>query len=116
MKRIITIILSCFMFFTLVGCGNNSSTTNSNINYNSGEEITLAEDAPCCSSKSNVDKMIDYVRENNKNAQDRMLSNGEAKVIPKGSKVTIVSLGIVVEIETEDGESWFAPCESIVKE
>ncbi|WPC42983.1 hypothetical protein [Clostridium sp. JS66] len=85
----------------------NSNSTN----IESGKEITLSADAPVCSSADNVDKMINYVKNKNEQAIENMESRGESKVIPKGSKVTVVKTGIVDEIEDKNGEHWYAPHE-----
>ncbi|ADK14742.1 hypothetical protein [Clostridium ljungdahlii] len=89
----------------------NSATTNKSTDFKEGEEITLSEDASVCSSKDNVDKMINYLQNKNEQAIENMENKGEAKVIPKGSNITIVKLGIVVEIEDSNGQDWYAPYE-----
>lgn len=93
----------------LMGCGDDSSSTSSSLT--SGKRITLSDDAPVCSSKENVDKMIDYIRENNSAGKQEMINRGDATILPKGTEINIVKGGIVVEIETKDGTTWFAPKE-----
>ena len=89
----------------------NSATTNTSKDFKEGEEITLSSDASVCSSRDNVDKMINYVQNKNEQAIENMENKGESKVIPKGSNITIVKLGIVVEIEDSNGQNWYAPYE-----
>ncbi|WP_123052979.1 hypothetical protein [Clostridium sp. JN-1] len=103
------IIIFCFIIsIFMVGCGDDSSS-----NFNVGEKITLSADAPVCSSKDNVDKMINYLQNKNEQAIEDMENNGEAKVIPQGSDVTIVKLGTVIEIEDSDGQDWYIPSQSL---
>lgn len=113
MKKIIMIIISCFMVFSLIGCGDSSSSSSSSSNLTSGKRITLSDDAPVCSSKENVDKMISFVQNNNSKGQQEMIQRGEATILPKGTEVNIVKSGIVIEIETQNGTRWFAPEEAI---
>ncbi|MGU9539185.1 hypothetical protein ACQX0N_09415 [Clostridium tepidum] len=103
-------IILCMGLF--VGCGESeeeSSSTSSNLS--SGERITLSEDALVCSSKKNVDKMIDYIHEKNSAGKQEMYERGDATILPKGTEVNIVKVGIVTEVETENGQTWFAPIE-----
>lgn len=95
------------------GTTEDSNSDNNSAQIESGKEITLKKDAPVCSSKKNVDLMIDYVKNKNETAIELMEQNGEAKVIPAGTKITIVDSGILVtEIEDESGDHWFAPYET----
>lgn len=107
MKNILLIILTCFIF-CLVGCSTDSST-----DYTSGDRIVLSYDAPVCSTKDNVDKMINYISKNNEEGQNEMIERGEATILPKGTEVNIVKNGIIVEIQTKSGNEYFAPFEAI---
>lgn len=107
MKKVFSALLICFAILSLIGCGDSSSYATT------GQSITLSQDTPVCSSKENVNKMISYVQNNNNDGASEMEKNGEATVLPAGTKVNIVKSGIVTEIETESGEKWFAPNEVI---
>lgn len=111
MKKIFLVILSCFIVFSLMGCGD--SDTSSSSNLSSGQSITLSDDTPTCSSKENVDKMIDFVQNKNSAGEQGMLDRGEAKILPKGTKVNIIKVGTVVEMEDENGTKYFAPEEAV---
>ncbi|ENK1242979.1 hypothetical protein AB2063_001107 [Clostridium botulinum] len=104
-------IVLCMGVF--VGCGDEdeSSSTSSTSNLSSGERITLSEEAVVCSSKENVDKLIDYIREENSAGKQEMYERGDAITLPQGTEVNIVKVGIVTEVETENGSTWFAPIE-----
>ncbi|NFT02951.1 hypothetical protein FDF18_06465 [Clostridium sporogenes] len=104
-------IVLCMGVF--VGCGDEdeSSSTSSTSNLSSGERITLSEEAVVCSSKENVDKLIDYIREENSAGKQEMYERGDAITLPQGTEVNIVKVGIVTEVETGNGETWFAPIE-----
>lgn len=103
------IIVLIFIAIFMVGCSDNDNS----YNFSVGEKITLTEDAPVCSSEENVDKMINFVKNKNEDAIENMEKNNEAKVISKGEEVTIIKLGIVIEIEDSDGQDWYLPCEGL---
>lgn len=111
-KRIILLVLmSLLSLFVFVGCGDTETTSSSSDNFvdiRDGQEITLSEMIIVCSSKDNVDHMLDYVSEENQTAINRMFLDGEAKYIQEGEKVTIVDTGFsVTEIQDANGETWF---------
>ncbi|NFE72564.1 hypothetical protein FC758_01295 [Clostridium botulinum] len=110
MKKLIAIFISGIFLVSFAGCGGNSS---SKTTLHSGESLTLSKDAPVCSSKENVKKMISFINEKNDDGQNRMISNGEAKILSKGTKVDIVKIGATVEMETSDNKKWFAPIEVV---
>lgn len=116
-KKILKAVLLCLSIILcmglFVGCGDEdeSSSTSSTSNLSSGERITLKDDAFVCSSKENVDKLIDYIREKNSSGEQEMIDRGEVITLTKGTEVNIVKVGIVTEIETGNGEKWFAPIE-----
>jgi hypothetical protein len=93
----------------LVGCGSNSVSSS---NLKNGQSIILPSDTPVASSKENVDKIISYVKNKNGSALNNMELQGDATVLSKGTKVNVVKVGIVTEIETEQGIHWFAPIEN----
>lgn len=103
-------IILCLGIF--VGCGDEEESSSTSSSLNSGERITLSDDVPACSSKENVDKMIDYIKEENSAGKQEMISRGDAIILPKGTEVNIVKVGIIVEVETENGETWFTPIEA----
>jgi len=89
----------------LSGCGGvNTSLTN-------GQQLTLTSNTPVGSSKEDVDKIINYVKANNESGLEEMESTGDARVLPAGTTVTIVKIGIVTEIKTKNGGQYFAPIE-----
>lgn len=110
-KIILLVLMSILSIFIFVGCGDtetSSSNSDNLVNIRDGQEITLSEMIIVCSSKDNVDHMLDYVSEENQTAINRMFLNGEAKYIQEGEKVTIVDAGFsVTEIQDENGETWF---------
>lgn len=88
-----------------------TETTSTGTSFSNGQSIILSADTPVCSSKENVDKLINYVREKNNSAVNTMYARGEVKDLPKGTKVNVIKAGIVTEVETENGTHWFAPME-----
>ncbi|NFS07349.1 hypothetical protein FDE99_06195 [Clostridium botulinum] len=116
-KKFFKMVLLCLSFILclglFVGCGDedDSSSTSSSSSLSSGERITLSEEAVVCSSKENVDKMIDYIREKNSAGKQEMYERGDATILPKGTEVNVVKVGIVTEVETENGTTWYAPIE-----
>lgn len=112
MKRILSIILvSIIMIFSLVGCDDTSSSSNSSLH--SGQRLKLSQEGLFCSSKENVDKMLDYMDQKNSKGQNEMISQRKAIVLPKDTEINIRHIGMVTEIETANGEKWFAPSETI---
>lgn len=82
----------------------------------SGKEVILKQDTPVCSSKKNVDTMINYVSNHNNNGINTMIQSGEAEVLPAGSKVNVVDAGILTtEIQDEYGQHWFTPRDTLQK-
>lgn len=111
MKRIITILISCILILSLVSCGSSSSTsTSSKTTLHSGQSITLKDDTLVCSSKNNLDKMLSFMSQKNKDGQNQMLLNGQATILSKGTKVNVTSVGITTEVES-NGKKWYAPME-----
>ena len=109
MKKIISIFISFIISLSFISCGSSSSSSSTTLH--TGQSLALSKDAPVCSSKENVDKMINFVKEKNSSGQDQMLARGEAKILPKGTQVNVISISatLVVEVETQDGKKWFAP-------
>lgn len=96
------------LIIRVIGCsGSNSSSTD----LKSGQSLKLSENALVCSSKDNVDKIISYINNDNQEAIQNMHLRGEATVLKSGTTIDIIKVGIVTEIETQNGERWFAPFE-----
>ena len=110
MKRIISLFISCIFLSTLIGCENSSRSKST---LNSGQSLKLSDYALVCSSKDNLDEMLLFINQKNDDAQNQMIASGKAKILPKGTKVNIISIGTNVEIETSDNEKWFAPMEVV---
>lgn len=104
-KNIILILVTLLFSIMLIACGGSS--------LSSGQRITLSSDTPVCSSKDNVDKVINFVNQNNEQGLEEMESSGEACTLPAGTEVNIIKTGIVIEIETSSGSHYFAPKEVI---
>lgn len=128
MKKLLGVILAilAFAYFihwgtvngTGTGFSSNSSnssntSTKTNSSYSSGDRITLSDDAPVCTSKENVRKMISYVQKGNKAGQEEMLKRGQATILYKGTEINIIKSGTITEIETKSGLKYFAPREAI---
>lgn len=105
MKKMICVVLCLLSVAMLSGCGD------TNTSLRNGQEITLSSNTPVASSKANVDKIINYVNANNESGLREMESMGDAEVLSAGTKVTIVKVGVVTEIETQYGAQYFAPIE-----
>jgi hypothetical protein len=58
MRKILSILITLMFTIVLISCGDSSSKTS----LHSGQSITLSKDAPVCSSKENVDKMMNFVK------------------------------------------------------
>jgi hypothetical protein len=72
-----------------------------------GQSIILSDDTPVCSSKDNVDKMISYVKNKNTSATQGMMLRGEADILSKGTKINVVKIGTITQIETDSGATWY---------
>lgn len=99
-----------------------SSTSSSNKNSSqsndktlrSGQSIVLNKDELVCSSKENLDKLLSFINQKNKDGENQMLLNGQATFLRKGTKLNVIDGGIAVtEIETSTGEHWFTTRETI---
>lgn len=108
MKRIISAIICLLIMLSLIGCSSSSSS-----NITTGQSITLSDDTLVCTSKANEDKLISFINANNTSGENGMIQRGEAVILPKGTKVNIIDAGITTEIETQDGQDYFAPMELI---
>lgn len=119
MKKLLMFLLLMFTVSQLAGCGSSQSSSSPSSSSSSssssipqtGQSITLSDVTPVCSSKENVDKLLSYLREKNDSGLKSMYSRGEVKDLPKGTKVNVVKMGLVTEVETASGTHWFAPME-----
>lgn len=114
MKKLICLTLMLFsLIFVLVGCGDSDDNKYSS-QVKIGEEITVTEDMAACKTKDDVSDFVNYVQQNNKDAENQMFENGKARIIAKGNKITIDDKGVAVfEIKDEDGNDWYAVREEI---
>lgn len=105
LKKYVFIILSLAMSLTLfIGCSSNSSS--SNYNFKAGEDITLSEETWMPTNKENLDKLISFSKEKNKDAINRMISNDEVITLPSQTKVTILKLnGTNADVEVASGDN-----------
>jgi len=106
MKRLFMFLLLIFTVFLLAGSASSSSPSI----LQNGQSITLSNKTPVCSSKQNVDKLLFYLNQKNDSGVQSMYNGGEVKDLPKGTKVNVVNIGLVTEVETS-GTHWFAPME-----
>ena len=83
----VLVAIICIIFGALIFIGIHaliiSENNNNNItsNLQSGQEITLKDSIWVCSSKDNVDRLIDYSKNKNQDAISQMEINGEMKTI-----------------------------------
>ena len=110
-KKIFIPIMLIVLVLSFIGCGDssNSSTTYAKV----GSSVTLTDGGIFCSSKKNVDKMIDFISAKNKDGQNKMFSNGEAIIIEKGEKVNITDKGMAITEVEYKNQKWYAPMEVV---
>ena len=93
MKKIINILLLVIFAFSLVGCGEDTSTSTTSVsNIKPGQNITLSESTIVLTSQDAISELDNYSSNNNQSGQQDMISNGEAVVLPAGTQINVVKL------------------------
>jgi thiamine biosynthesis lipoprotein ApbE len=108
MKKIMSVILISLTLF-LISCS--SSLTTSNTNFQVGKPYTLTTDLLVGTTKDNISKAIEYIKNKDNNGFNKMMSNGDIYEIKSGNKVTVTKVhGTTVEVEDENKKSgWTIP-------
>ncbi|MBW9157811.1 hypothetical protein G9F71_013630 [Clostridium sp. FP2] len=78
----------------------NIATSTSSSDLRSGQTITLKSALPVCTTKENLERLDNIMREKNETSKTNMFNNGEVIVINSGNNIEIVDVGIFTsEIE-----------------
>lgn len=76
-----------------------TSSTAKNSIAKAGSRVTLSNDIYAFTSKDNLSKALTFMSAENGSAVNKMLANGEGILIPKGSKVDVISSGTTMKID-----------------